>query len=267
MNSIISKAKDLLESNTVQVVIGYENGTNGNVRAAFITNPYHTDRLKYDNRCIQNLAIYLVKNEIKKMGRIAIVANLSVMRTIMMLISENQVAEKDIEVIGITTEGQMIEFADWCLMEEYIAKADLSNPPEDKIALEKLNNMNLQQRWDYWQDELQRCFKCYACRAVCPMCYCSRCTVECNQPQWIPVPAHPVGNLDWHILRTMHLVGRCISCGECGRACPLGIPVHLMTMQMADETFNMFGIRAGTSRVMPSLLSTFKPEDKENFIL
>jgi hypothetical protein len=22
------------------------------------------------------------------------------------------------------------------------------------------------------------------------MCYCSRCTVDFNQPQWIPVPSH-----------------------------------------------------------------------------
>lgn len=267
MNSFVNKAKDLLENNTVQVVIGYENGSPGNVRATFITNPYQSDRLIYDERCVQNLGVYLVKNEVKKIGRIGIVANLSVMRTILLLISENQLDEKNIEVLGVSPDGQLLEFADWCLMEEYISKSNLENPVADKISLKKLNVMSLQERWDYWQSVLQRCFKCYACRAACPMCYCSRCTVECNQPQWIPVPAHPVGNLDWHILRTMHLVGRCVSCGECGRACPLDIPVHLMTMQMADESFEMFGVRAGTSREMPSVLSTFKPDDKENFIL
>ena len=95
----------------------------------------------------------------------------------------------------------------------------------------------------------------------------SRCTVEVNQPQWIPVQANTHGNMEWHILRAMHLAGRCISCGECGRACPVGIPCHLLTMQLTDQVYNYFKVYAGTSDKMSSVLSTFEPNDKESFII
>lgn len=267
MNSLISRAKELLENNSVQLIIGYENGTSGKVRASFITNPYKADKLIYDERCKQNLAVYLIKKEVKKIGRMGIVANLSVMRTILMLMSENQLKESDILILGMNDLNELMEFTDICKVEEYVEKCNLGNPDPDKEMLKKLNSMSIQERWEYWQNEFSKCIRCYACRAACPLCYCKKCTVECNQPQWIPVPAHAAGNLDWHIMRSMHLAGRCVSCGECGRACPVDIPIHLMTMQMAEEVHEMFGIWAGTSKEMPSVLSTFKPDDKENFII
>lgn len=267
MNSIVNKAKDLLESNSVQLVIGYENGSNGSVRASFITNPYDTQRLIYDNRCTQNLAVYLLKNEIKKYESIAVIANIAVMRSIMMLASENQIKENNIKVIPVSLAGSVPDFANWRDMANYLADNCPDNPDDDQKYIDRIKGMSIEERWDFWTTQLSECFKCYACRSACPMCYCSRCTVECNQPQWIPVPPHPVGNLDWHIMRTMHLAGRCVSCGECGRACPLDIPVHLLTMFMADEMYNVFGVKAGLSEEITSVLSAFKPDDKENFII
>jgi ferredoxin len=91
--------------------------------------------------------------------------------------------------------------------------------------------------------------------------------VDANQPQWIPVQANTHGSMDWHVLRAMHLAGRCISCGECGRACPVDIPCHLLTMQLADQAHSYFGVWAGTSDKMDSVMSSYKPNDKENFII
>ena len=88
MTNLNTKAKELLENKTVQVVIGYEAGPTGLARPAFITDPVKTDKLIYDERCVQNLAVYLTKTEVKRMGKMAIVATLPVMRSIMMLISE-----------------------------------------------------------------------------------------------------------------------------------------------------------------------------------
>ncbi len=80
-----------------------------------------------------------------------------------------------------------------------VASQDLNLAEADRQAVEKLEKMSLAERRRFWQEELSRCFKCYACRAACPLCYCGRCTVECNQPQWIRVPAHDLGNLEWHM--------------------------------------------------------------------
>jgi formate dehydrogenase subunit beta len=267
MSNLINRAKELLENKTVQVVIGYEAGPTGIARPAFITDPSKADSLIYDKRCVQNLAVYLTKTEVKKLGKAAIVATLPVMRSIMMLLSEQQIFAEFFVVLGISPDGSLLDIADIEVMKTYIGKADLSNPEKDRALIAELNKLSPAEKFAWWQKELSKCIKCYACRQSCPMCYCTRCTVEVNQPQWIPVKANTHGNMDWHILRAMHLAGRCISCGECGRACPVGIPCHLLTMHLADQVFNYFKVYAGTSEKMSSVLSTYEPNDKESFII
>jgi ferredoxin len=267
MNKLITRAKELLENNTVQVIIGYEAGPTGKARPAFFTESTKTDNLIFDERCVQNLAVYLTKPEVKNFGKIGIVATLPVMRSIMMLISEQQVFAENVVVLGMSDNGELLDIADMQVMQVYIEKSDLGNPSEYREPLAALNRLSQQERFEYWQNELSKCIKCYACRQSCPMCYCTRCTVECNQPQWIPVQANSHGNMEWHILRAMHLAGRCISCGECGRACPVNIPCHLLTMQLVDQVHNYFNVYAGTSEKMSSVLSTYEPNDKESFII
>lgn len=267
MNSLVTRAKELLENKTVHVVIGYEAGPTGIARPAFITDPSKAGSLIFDERCVQNLAVYLTKHEVKHLGKMAIVATLPVMRSIMMLISEQQIIAENIVILGISGDGSLLDIADIQIMQGYIEKSDLSNPAKYSQLLADLNKLTPEERFAFWQKELSKCIKCYACRQACPMCYCTRCTVEVNQPQWIPVQSNTHGNMDWHILRTMHLAGRCISCGECGRACPVGIPCHLLTMHLVDQVHNYFKIYAGTSDKMSSVLSTFEPNDKESFII
>lgn len=267
MTNLANRAKELLSAGTVNVVIGYEAGPTGLARPAFITDPEKTGRLIFDERCIQNLAVYLTKAEVKKMGKMAIVATLPVMRSIMVLISEQQVVPADIVVLGISADGQLLDIHDMSVMQSVIEKSYLGNPEKEKALIEKLGKMTMEERFAWWQNELSRCIKCYACRQACPMCYCSRCFVEVNQPQWIPVQSNVEGNMEWHMLRAMHLAGRCISCGECGRACPVDIPCHLLTMFLVDQTHSYFNVYAGTSENMKSVLSVYEPGDKENFII
>jgi len=267
MSNLSEKAKGLLENKVVNVVIGYEEGPAGITRPAFITDPVKADKLVYHEKCLQNLAVYLTKPEVKKLGRMAITATLPVMRSIMMLISEQQVTSDDIVVIGISADAKLLDIPGIDVMQGIIEKSDLANPSKDRDILAELNKLGPKERFEWWEKELSKCIKCYACRQACPMCYCTRCAVEVNQPQWIPVQSDIQGNMEWHILRAMHLAGRCISCGECGRACPVGIPCHLLTMHLADQTFRYFGVHAGTSDKMKSVLSVYEPGDKENFII
>jgi len=267
MESIRKRAKELLDSKQVQVIIGYENGTSNKVRASFIKDSAQVDKLIYDERCTQNLALYLVKHEVKHLGKMGIVATIPVMRTINMLISEEQVKSENIVVLGIGEDGKLLDFPDLTVMESFLQKANTELTAKDKEAIEKLKKMTTQEKFDYWSNALETCFKCYACRSACPLCYCTRCAVECNQPQWIPVQASKNGNYEWHMLRAMHLSGRCVSCGDCGRACPLDIPVHLLTMHMAEESKRLFGVDSGLSMKMESVLSNYKLDDKDNFIL
>lgn len=266
MEELKTKARELLANKEVQVVIGYTESPLQKIRPAFIQDPTKVDTLIYDERCKQNLAVYLLRREIKKLGKPAIVATVSVMRSIIQLASELQITEKDVVVLGISPDKKLLTFNDFASLEKYIKSIPLKTDAKEKEMIEKLNKMTLEERWAFWTKELSRCFKCYACRAACPMCYCTKCTVECNQPQWIPVGAHELGNLEWHVMRAMHLAGRCVNCHECGRACPLEIPIHLLTQKLSEDIAQEFGLKAGTSLTNEYALSMFKPEDKENFI-
>ncbi|HEX2921839.1 MAG TPA: 4Fe-4S dicluster domain-containing protein [Bacteroidales bacterium] len=267
MDSLISKAKELLESKSVNVVIGYEEGPTRISRPAFITDLLKTEKLIYNKGCTKNLAVYLTKEEVKDFGKTAIVATLPIMRSIMVLISEQQVSIDNLKVLGISDDGRFLDVMDLDVMRAYIAKSFLSNPIDDSRQIADLKKLTPDERFKWWQDKLSKCIKCYACRQACPMCYCTRCAVEVNQPQWIPVKANVQGNMEWHILRAMHLAGRCIGCGECGKACPVGIPCHLLTMYMSDQAFTSFKVQAGTTEKTVSALSTYDPNDKESFII
>jgi ferredoxin len=258
-DKIRQKAKELLSSGAVKVVIGYGEGTGKRVRAIFVQKPEETDRLIMDERCLQNLAVYLPKHEVKALGKPAIVASLSVMRAIRQLSYEEQIKEGDIAVIGVAAD-QVLDFSDLKSVREYVEKITLELSPEEKAMVEKLDGMSREERWKFWLEETSGCIKCYACRASCPMCYCPRCTVECNQPQWISVPAHEMGNLEWHIMRAMHLAGRCVNCGDCYRACPVKIPLNLLTQRIIADISDNFGEDGEYA------LAAYKPEDKEDFI-
>jgi len=266
MEELKKKARELLESGAVKVIIGYGKGSADRPRAIFIRKPEHTDQLIYNEQCLQNLAVYLTKPEVKGLGKPAIVARVPTLRAILQLSSENQIKEGDVLVLGISLEGRLLEIPDFKAIETYLAGCNLDLTAEEKASIEKLEKMSADERWKFWQEQFAKCIKCYACRASCPMCYCERCLVECNQPQWVPVPSHQIGNLDWHIIRAMHLAGRCVGCGNCERACPVGIPLMLLNNKLAEEVFKNFGSRAGLKAGQEYALGVFKPDDKENFI-
>ncbi len=265
MVELINRAKELIGSSAVKVVIGYEQGTGNKTRAIFVEKTEDADKLIFDSRCIQNLAAYVTKKEVKEKGKMAVAATLPVMRSIIQLASEFQVNDKNLLVLGITPDSKLIEFGSLAEVETFVHQYQIEIDERNRELLGKLEKMTREERWKFWIDELAPCFKCYACRAACPMCYCHRCTVDFNQPQWIPVPSHELGNLEWHLMRAIHLTGRCIDCDACYNACPLSIPINLLTKKMLLDAKESFG-GYQPSLKGDHLMSTYKPDDKENFI-
>lgn len=265
MEALQRKAKELLESGSVKAVIGYEKGTFDGRRPVVITKAEQAGKLVFDETCQQNLAYYLTKHEVRHLGRMAVAARPEVLRALLQLAAERQVKEEDVLALAVTAEG-VKELPTLQAIEEHLALLAQELPAKDREMLEKLTRMTQPERWAFWQAELSRCVKCYACRNSCPMCYCEHCTMDCNRPQWVPVPSHTLGNLEYHMVRAMHLAGRCVECGECGRACPVGIPVHLLTFFAQESVQRQFGQKAGTSGKLDYALSIFRPDDKETFI-
>ena len=133
-------------------------------------------------------------------------------------------------------------------------------------ALEALLAQPPAERMVAWAREFERCVKCYACRQVCPLCYCERCLVEKNRPTVIDPSPTVKGNFAWHITRAFHLAGRCIGCDECTRVCPSGIDLRLLNLSLAQAAEEHFGYRAGINRDVEPLIGTYSLQDKENFI-
>ena len=130
----------------------------------------------------------------------------------------------------------------------------------------QLKETTPQQRWEFWKEQFSRCIKCYACRNVCPACFCKRCFVEESEPQWLlPVPRWQE-NLMFQAVRNIHVAGRCTDCGECERACPVNIPLRSLTKEMYDIVGDLFQFKAGMDKDAPSLMTHYEQEEAEDFI-
>jgi len=265
MEALASKAKELLAAGTVKVVIGFGKGTGDSRRPVFVRTAECAGHLVVDTACVQNLATYLTKPEVRALGRMAIVAIPSTLRSILQLAAEKQLREENVLALAIM-DGGVRELGTFDAIEEAVATIPDAIGEADQKMIDKLVAMSVGERRAFWADELGRCVKCYACRSSCPMCYCERCTMDCNRPQWIPVASHAIGNLEYHMVRAMHLAGRCVQCGTCGAACPVGIPVHLLTFFAEGTVRRQFGQKGGASAKLDYAMSTFKPDDKETFI-
>lgn len=266
MAKINEIAAGLLKSGEVKVVIAYGEGSNGRVRPLFVRGEEDIDALVYDARCTQNLAMYVYKKETARLGKPAIVANIHTLRGIIRLAAEKQIQEGDLVAICVDEAMEATACRTFEEIEQFLSKVQPAIREEDKELIERLDAMSPTDRWAFWQKEMEACIKCYACRQACPLCYCTQCTVEANQPQWIPVGSTNLGNLEWHIMRAMHLAGRCVTCGQCGDACPVNIPIHLLPIKLAEEVKTVYNTVSGMSREEGCAMSTYRPDDKENFI-
>ena len=267
MNELINTVTRLFNDKSIDVFIGYGKGSAGRIRTIFPRSADQAGNLVYNADCTANLAGYLLKHEVKQLGKIGILANSAALRSILQLASEFQIKDGEVLVLFANPDGSFAEFNDFHSIEACLENADTGITSDEKERISHLEAMTASERWIFWNKEFEKCIKCYACRAACPMCYCHRCTTDVNQPQWIPVASHDLGNLDWHLMRAMHLAGRCVNCGECANACPMDIPLNLLTYQLIEPIRTVFGATAGMKADAVYALSTFKPDDKENFII
>ena len=132
-----------------------------------------------------------------------------------------------------------------------------------KIA--QLKELTPQQRWQFWKDEFSRCIRCYACRSVCPACYCQRCFVEESEPQWLSPAPRWQDNLFFQVIRNIHVAGRCTDCGECERVCPVNIPLRSLTKEMYDITGELFQFKSGMDKEAAPLMTSYEVSEAEEF--
>jgi len=124
-----------------------------------------------------------------------------------------------------------------------------------------------EEKWEYIKDTLSVCTRCYACREACPMCYCNLCFVDQNQPIWFGKTTEINDIIVFHLIRAMHMAGRCVACGACSSVCPMGIDLNLITRKLEKIVKERFNFTSGLDpETLPPMMS-FKMEDSEEFML
>ncbi len=283
-------AKKLLSEGTVEVVIGYGLLETGSIGPIFITNPDDTDKLLWNNQCHQNLMVYLTRKETRPKGRAAVVVKPCDARSAVVLVNESQLLRDNFILIGMVCPGMLPDRGndanaiqprcESCAKRvpqntDFIIGDPASVPTMTKeeqrtkgnyAKLAQLLAMTTEDRLNWWKKELSRCIKCYACRQSCPLCYCNRCVADKNQPIRIDTSATLKGNLAWNILRAFHLAGRCVGCGACSGACPVGIDLDLLNLTLAITAEDEFNHISGSEWGTLPLIGTYNEEDKEDFI-
>jgi formate dehydrogenase subunit beta len=269
---IRNKAKELLESGQVDCVIGYEASARDGARPAFIYDPADVDRLIWNEHCVHNLVTYLHdKKKSQKRGeeppRIAIVVKPCDSRAINVLLAEQQVERERVFVIGVACKGMQTgagELDVRCarcpdrvpvIYDVLVGEPPEVAPVEDDFAdLSEVEAMSSNERLAFWLREFDRCIRCYACRQVCPGCYCTTCMFERDDGLWIDAGVELGQKHMFHLGRALHLAGRCVECNECERVCPMGLSLSLLNRMLAREVDALFSHRAGREEALSPLL-------------
>jgi formate dehydrogenase subunit beta len=207
-----------------------------------------------------------------------------------------RIAPKDKDTFTVETEGESFDIpavdvlAERCL--ECVANVPVvfdvlfGDKSQRSVAkpfgsVEKVESMPSADRWEFWSEQLAKCVRCYACRSVCPMCYCDECVADtinfavaadttaeekAQKIKWVEKSPELSENIFYHLVRAIHLAGRCIDCGECERACPVNIPLRFLNKKMEKEAKELFGYDVGFDPDKPALVSCFREEDPQDFI-
>jgi len=284
--AIQDKAKQLLENEQVSCVVGYEVGSRGYTRPAFIYQVNDVERLVWGQACTHNLTSYIrhilqgISDDETTTQKVAVVIKPCDSRAINVLLSENQFSREQVHLIGVTCEG-IVDGAGYIHVDSDVLQARcqrcservpivydtlIGEPPQVEAVdvysdLETIDNLTATERSEFWLSHFDRCIRCYACRQVCPMCHCPVCLYERDDSLWTGMGIRLNEKRTFHLGRAYHLAGRCIGCDECERVCPMNIPISLLNLMLAREMEKAFGFRAGLSAT-PSPLVTIISEEE-----
>ncbi|HUT37023.1 MAG TPA: 4Fe-4S dicluster domain-containing protein [Planctomycetota bacterium] len=279
-------AAQLLTEGKVGLVIGYGRANGGPSAApAFVRRAEDAERLLFDATCFANLAVYLAKKDVRDLLRgaasqaVGVVVKGCDLRAVNVLLREHVVERSGVVLIGVRCPGVGEPLLSKCtacdvhepqgcdvVVGEAVPQAQAEKADRYPLVA-PIEEMPLDKRWAYWEEQLGSCIRCYACRQACPLCYCRRCIVEKSSPQWVETSAHLRGNLAWNAARALHLTGRCVGCGECERVCPMHLPLSALNQKMAKLVEERYGFRSGLSAEETAPFSAFAAEDTEEGIL
>ncbi|MEW6088922.1 MAG: 4Fe-4S dicluster domain-containing protein [bacterium] len=271
------KVYKLFEEGRIERFIGYEKGSLPyKTKPCIIRKKEDVRRLIFNQFCVNNLSIYLRGSPMKT----GILANTCTLRSITMLIQQKQVNPENLFVIAVNCagmadkEGNILDKCKTCnhelpkIYNELIGEEiTVSCKPGDEYNfITELEKLPVERRWEFWNKEFEKCVRCYACRNICPVCFCRECVADKTITQWVSKLNQSSTNEFYNLMRIMHVLGRCTDCGECERVCPVKIPFRKILKKMEKEIREKYGYIPGRDPSEAPPLTTFKEGDPEEGI-
>ncbi|WP_419787048.1 4Fe-4S dicluster domain-containing protein [Pseudodesulfovibrio sp.] len=134
---------------------------------------------------------------------------------------------------------------------------------QGETTLERLEAMSMEERLRFWEDQMTRCIRCYACRSACPLCVCQdHCAAQSRDPHWVDQTDHPREKLMFQAMHALHTAGRCTECGECERACPMDLPIMTLKQVLNRNIKDIFDYQAGMDPDQTPPLFEFREQEK-----
>jgi F420-non-reducing hydrogenase iron-sulfur subunit len=256
-----SSMKADLESGVVKAILGTRPGRrDGSLHPVWVRQAATLDALRHSEDRKASLVTYLVRRlREDPQGSYGIVAGAKDLGALGCLEAEQQIDPARIKVYA--QAGAAGEPAAGTL-----AAASGKREAWEAYAVPGMDRP-ARERWNFWTAQFARCIRCYACREDCAMCSCVRCVADKTRPRWIDSSSTPAGNWLWNMNRAFHLAGRCVECGGCTEACPVGIPLGALGMHLNRLAERDFGPRPEGEKGKRSPLVMFTIEDEAPFIL
>ena len=168
-------------------------------------------------------------------------------RALNVLSTWNQVRPEKVKTIPLSCcPSNLKEHSDCTYLEPHVSgacKAEMGF--KFGSTTEDVELLSPEVRFNHWMYEFGKCIKCYGCRNICPVCFCKECSLE--HPDLVGTGRLPPEIPLFHLVRAVHMAGRCIDCGLCEDACPAEIPLRLLYRKVNEIVKEVFGYETGTS--------------------
>ena len=156
----------------------------------------------------------------------------------------NQIPRDRVVVLGQACSKELAAHCEcWKPFPDQLDYGEPAAAVEKSKRLEDLDAMDAEQRLNWWLGHFNRCIKCYGCRDVCPVCFCTECSLE--HQELIQGGMLPP-DTSFHLVRAVHMGGRCIDCGLCEELCPSRIPLRALYKEVNRLVEELYDYKPGT---------------------